>query len=79
MMTVSAIAALAERRTEMNENQIHCSCGASWLIWENVDDIIDVDNGDFDIVEFRIYICPKCMQSIEASIYFSKTIKKIKY
>lgn len=63
----------------MNENQIHCHCGASWLIWENWDDTIDINNSDFEMSEFRLYTCHKCGRNIEATIYFNKSIKKIEY
>lgn len=66
--------------SKMNENQIHCpKCGVSWLIWENIDDTIDIDNGDWEMNEFRCYICPKCDHAFDATVYFTKRLKEIKY
>ena len=63
----------------MNERQINCSCGASWLIWENISEIVNVDNYDFKVIELRVYKCPKCGKEIPVTIGFRKEIKKIKY
>lgn len=64
----------------MNKNQIYCpKCRTSWLIWENVDDALDIDNANFEMSEFRTYTCHKCGKDFEVTIYFTKQIKEIKY
>lgn len=63
----------------MNEYQINCTCGASWLIWENISDQISIDNNTFQINELTVYTCPKCGRKIEATIGFVKHIKEIIY
>lgn len=64
---------------KMNERQINCSCGASWLIWEYISEIISIENYDFNISEFRVYKCPKCGKEVPVTISFKKEIEKIKY
>lgn len=63
----------------MNKRQINCTCGASWLIWENISDIIDIDYSTFEQNELTIYVCPKCGKEIQTTIKFVKHIKEIKY
>lgn len=63
----------------MNERQINCSCGASWLYWENLKDRTILNNSRFEISEACIYICPKCGKSIITIIVFDKKLNVISY
>lgn len=60
--------------------KVHCkNCHTEWAVTENLEDVIDIDDGDIYVNETCIYTCPNCHHEIECTVTFGKILRAIEY
>lgn len=60
--------------------KVHCkNCHTEWDIPKNLEDVLDVDDGDYTMNALCLYVCPNRHQEIECTISFDKVPRDIKY
>lgn len=60
--------------------KVHCEkCHTEWDVSKNLEDVLDVDDGDYEMDALCLYICPNCHHEIECTVHFDKIPRTIKY
>lgn len=60
--------------------KVHCEkCHAKWEVTENLEDVLDVDDGDYTMNALCLYVCPHCHYGMECIVSFDKIPRTIIY